>query len=338
MANAEHVKILRSGGSKWNEWRALSNVARPDLKGLDFKTLDPNGVELIDVNLAGADLSGVVINEPVSWCIGGFFGGVVLWDADLRGANLSNADLRHAELDGADLSGAIMDRTNLAHARLGQTILARVDLSTVIGLAEVDHTKPSSIGLDTVLLSRGTIPSEFLRGCGYDPIVQPLLLGDRRVLTEQAYAAAEGTAIRLQSCFISYSDNDKAIADRLQEALNARGVDYWYAPMHGVWGRELASQIDAEISARDRVVLLCSASSLESRWVRWEIDRSIQAEVQRGRCVLFPLMLDDSLLNWNDPRGSRLLEVLAGDFRGQVSDSAFASAIERLCIGLRTSK
>ncbi|MSQ05848.1 MAG: toll/interleukin-1 receptor domain-containing protein [Dehalococcoidia bacterium] len=132
------------------------------------------------------------------------------------------------------------------------------------------------------------------------------------------------------------SSKDQAFVDRLQAALNNKGEDYLYAPEHGRWGEELEGQIDREIRIRDRLILVCSAASLhESAWVQKEIDYALQEEERRKKRVIFPIMLDDSLLKWGDPRGKHMLKVLAGDFRKARTGQAFEIKLEKLLAGLR---
>src|SRR5205809_410068 len=128
MANEEHLKILKEGVEAWNRWRQGNEVI-PDLIGAD----------LIGANLSRANLNG----------------------ADLRSADLSSANLQYANLHQAKLSGA-----NLENALASHTKFPDCDLSEVKGLDLVNHTGPSTIGIDTIYASKGKIPASFLRGCG----------------------------------------------------------------------------------------------------------------------------------------------------------------------------
>ena len=217
-------------------------------------------------------------------------------------------------------------------------MFSNVDLSRTRGLGRVLHRGPSSIGLDTMLQSGGKIPGGFLRGCGYDPVIQQILTGNNKSKTDAFYEwfSRSGGPLKLQNCFISYSSKDKGFVHRLQKALNERGVDYWYAPEHGRWGEKLTAQIDRQISVRDRVLLVCSRESLhDSDWVQWEIERTLSEETKRRKTMIFPIMLDGALLNWEHPRATRIREVLAGDFRQATRGPAFEVALERLMKGLQ---
>jgi uncharacterized protein YjbI with pentapeptide repeats len=128
MANQEQLEILKQGVQAWNQWRqGYPDIIRPDLRNAD---------------LTGADLSYAHLN------------GADLWEADLRSANLTGATLSDATLTGADLKEAIV----------GWTIFVGVDLSKVKNLETVMHGGPSSIGIDTIYRSGGTIPEAFLKG------------------------------------------------------------------------------------------------------------------------------------------------------------------------------
>jgi hypothetical protein len=116
-------------------------------------------------------------------------------------------DLSEANLSGADLSGA----------RLRETTFANTTLNNVQGLDACVHRGPSSIDYRTIAKS-GPLPLVFLRGCGLpDEFIDylPSLLNQ---------------AIQFYSCFISYSTQDQAFAERLYADLQNKNVRCWFAP------------------------------------------------------------------------------------------------------------
>src|SRR3984893_11818924 len=88
--------------------------------------------------------------------------------ADLNAARLSEADLTGADLSGANRSRAgilstiirraLMDGANFEAATVASTIFGDVDLSSRLGLDSVHHLRPSTLGVDSIIHSKGKIP------------------------------------------------------------------------------------------------------------------------------------------------------------------------------------
>ena len=217
--------------------------------------------------------------------------------ADLREADLSGANLRGTNLSGADLSGA-----NLSGATLLETILADLDLSSCKGLDSCVHHGPSIIDHRTLQRS-GPLPLVFLRGVGLpDNLIDylPSLLNQ---------------PIQFYSCFISYSSKDQAFAERLHADLQAKGVRCWFAPHDMQIGAKILDAIDEAIRLRDKVLLVLSEDAIASDWVEGEVTRALDEERERKRPLLFPIRLDDAVLETKEAwarllRGQRNI----GDF------------------------
>src|SRR6266568_1445122 len=175
MANQEHLDILKQGVETWNQWRKGHADLIADLSGAPLRDISLEEANLSFAQLSGADLIRANLSR-----------------ADLSRADLSRADLRAAGLDGADLSSAIVAWTSFGY----------LDLSAVKGLETVRHEAPSIIDIDTIIRSQGNIPEIFLRKAGVpDSIIEaiPSLIGSLK-------------PIDFYSCFISYSDKDRAFA------------------------------------------------------------------------------------------------------------------------------
>lgn len=169
MPNLEHLEILKQGVEAWNESRRLNPYTQPyftdaDLGGANFRHAELGRMNLSGANLGQANLIGAILN----------------------GSNLSGADLSHAMLQGATLTSVNLSHANLSHADLSYakiqspyprgadftnsywqgTTLAAADVSEAVGLENVTHQTPSTIGVNTLFMSAGKIPEAFLRGCG----------------------------------------------------------------------------------------------------------------------------------------------------------------------------
>jgi len=160
---------FEAGGEGWNAWREENPNVRVDLRRARLNDMDIQEANLQSADLREADL---FCAKLVSANLSG---------ANIVGAELRKADLRIADLFDANLSGAILWQArlilssiwetnlfeaDLSEARVGGTNFAKVDLSGVKGLEDVRHEGSSTIGIDTLQVSRGRIPEVFLRGCG----------------------------------------------------------------------------------------------------------------------------------------------------------------------------
>ena len=329
--NPKHVEIVRQGEEAINAWhhRHVGNRLElwgANLFGANLSKTDLSYADLSEANLAGANLAG----------------------ANLYRADLYEADLSHANLFGANLAGASLAQTRLVESHLaeailysalfaradlegcdfkganfGFTVLAGCDLSLVLGLGAVRHTVPSTIGLNTIVRSGGNIPEVFLRGAG---VPDSIITYTRSLVAEP---------IQFYTCFISYSAADQVFADRLYADLQARGVRCWLYAKDAVMGRRVWEDIDRSIRVYDKLVVICSQSSLTSPAVLDEIERSLSKEdaiarknAERMKAaepgveprlndpdVLFPIRIDDYVFEgWKHHRRGDVISRTIGDF------------------------
>ena len=307
------------------------------LIGADLTDANLTRADLGEANLDGADLSRAsLIGAKLSRAslIGAKLSNANLVSAELFGADLRGADLRRAHLGGADLRRAKLGDTNfsntgLNHADLTDALLfstrfADTDLSLTKGLESVVHDGPSSIGIDTLYDSGGSIPEVFLRGCG----VPDTFIAFARSLVV--------TAIDFYSCFISYSSKNQPFAEHLYSDLQSKGVRCWFAPEDLKIGEKIRGRIDESIRVHDKLLLVLSKYSVESEWVEKEVETAMEQERKQKRTVLFPVMLDNSVMKiesgWPaDIRRSRNI----GDFRKWKDHDAYQKAFNRLLRDLK---
>jgi TolB-like protein len=132
-------------------------------------------------------------------------------------------------------------------------------------------------------------------------------------MTDQPSASAKRTTV-----FLSYSRSDEAKARQLAAALEAAGYEVWWdALIEG--GAAYSLSIESALNSADAVLVLWSAKSVGSDWVR---DEAAQG---RERHRLVPLSLDGT----HPPLGFRQYQVIdLTHWRGR-KDSAEIGAIER---------
>ena len=337
-------EVVRNGGKAWNRWRKRHPSIRPDLSKLDLQKVDLSGADLTYSNLSGckmqnavlanaliadsdltnADLSGADLSNAGLYesdlinsnlCKAQLNSARLFW-SNLRGADLSYSDMRGVDLSGIDdMTGVIMTR-----AVVGWTIFGDLDLRDVEGLETVRHEAPSTIGIDTIFRSNGQIPKKFLVEAGVpEDFIEyvPSLLGK---------------PIEFYSCFISHSTKDKQFCDRLVQDLKATPIRTWYFQENAKWGEPMWGEIDCAISHFDKVIVVCSRSSLTSNPVLREIERALRREDQLARNVLFPIRIDDFIFSgWEHPRRPDVIQKIIGDFRNWKRDpSQYKSSLAKL--------
>lgn len=132
------------------------------------------------------------------------------------------------------------------------------------------------------------------------------------------------------SCFISYSSTDQALAERLYTDLQAHGVRCWYAPHDLEIGEPIVRGIDDAIRRQDAVLLVLSAAAVRSGWVEHEVVLTLTRERDEGRTLLFPIRLDNTVLEATAGWAVNLRARQIGDFRDWNQDDAYQQVFGRL--------
>ena len=157
---------------------------------------------------------------------------------------------------------------------------------------------------------------------------------------QELETAARALGVQLQS--VEVRDPypfDQAFAERLYADLQNKGVRCWYAPEDMKIGDEFRSRIDASIHLHDRLLLILSAHSLKSRWVQKEVETAFEKEEKDNRLVLFPIRLDDTVMQMDvgwaaDIRRQRHI----GNFTQWKEHDAYQQAFARLLRDLTSAQ
>jgi hypothetical protein len=324
VVDQEHVDRLRESVARWNLWRrggepfpdlsdaylSCANLSGANLSGAlsysDLSSADLSGADLRNAKLTRADLNSADLSSAD------------LGSVDLRGAYLRGTNLSEAKLSFANLSDAELSEANLSGAMLWETVLANIDLGVAIGLETCRHEGPSIIDFRTLTKSH-PLPLEFLRGVGLpDNVIDylPSLLSQ---------------PIQYYSCFISYSSKDDDFAKRIHADLQSSGVRCWFAPHDLIIGGKILDEIDAAIRLRDKVLLILSEHSIGSDWVEDEVKTAYEEERTRKQTTLFPIRLDDAVMETKEAWAAKLrADRNIGDFRQWKDHDRYREVFERV--------
>jgi uncharacterized protein YjbI with pentapeptide repeats len=306
-----------------------ANLMAANLRRTDLREANLHEANLFEADLRGANLWGANLQ-------GANFRRASLQRANLQRANLVNANLWDAGLQRSLLLGTIFSdtnfrNTNFSSAGLGGTIFSDCDLSQAIGLSEVIHHGPSTLGVDTIFQSCGNIPDHFLRQAG---VPNNLI---------EAIPTLRGDPSEYYSCFVSYSAKNQDIADCLKKDLQQQGVRCWLASENIKSGKKVRHELDKTIKIQDMLILILSEAAIESFWVENEVRAAFERErVRKSTCndaqVLFPITVDNAIFTTKKAWAEMLRSTKnICDFRAWQDSTLYKVAVERLVKDLKNS-
>jgi uncharacterized protein YjbI with pentapeptide repeats len=319
MADSEHLAKIKAGVEAWNDWRKANPGIVPDLRNADLGAAELSGADLSRAKLRRAYLRKSSLK------------GTNLQRANLQGANirradLSGADFRWAHFGGTDLSRANLSGADLTEAIIYHTTFGDNDLSDVKGLDAARHKGPSTIGIDTIYRSKGEVPESFLRGCG---------VPDEFIARAKSLATGPS---EFYSCFISYSSKDDAFATELHATLQAQHVRCWKDSEDLKIGDSFQDVIGSAIWLHDKLLLVLSENSINSSWVEWEVRKALKKEQEQSSTVLFPVRLDDAVMEAPYAWAAEVRKRHIGDFRSRNDHDSFQKSLDRLLRDLKSQE
>jgi len=197
------------------------------------------------------------------------------------------------------------------------------NLTAARGLEDCYHLAPSVIDHQTIAKS-WPVPLVFLRGCGLpETLIEylPSLLSQ---------------PLQFYSCFISYSTDDQDFADRLYADLQIKGVRCWFAPEDLKIGERFRQRIDEAIRLHDKLLLILSEQSVQSDWVREEVESCLEREWREKRLVLFPVRVDNVIMDTSEAWAASIRRQRhIGDFREWKRHDLYQDGLQRLLRDLR---
>jgi uncharacterized protein YjbI with pentapeptide repeats len=310
-----------------------ANLRGADLGEADLRGADLSGATFIGASLRQANLSRVDLGDADLATVR--LDDVNLTGSNLKGARLREANLVRAGLADADLTGADLRGANLGGALLRNTHLVGVDLSPFCDASPaIEHAGPSNVDHRAVALS--------VRIANLDVFLQRTGMPTSFVIEMVKWArTSEEYGSMMQTTFISYGGRDEAFARKLYEALHRNGVATFFFPEHAVPGKTLHGTMREGVNSFERVILICSKSSLRRPGVLNEIEETLRREAREGGAsYLIPIALDDYVFrSWkptNALTAQTVRDRVVGDFNGADKDDAkFDAGVLRLLIALK---
>ncbi|MDQ4025349.1 MAG: toll/interleukin-1 receptor domain-containing protein [Actinomycetota bacterium] len=301
----------------------------------DFSSAILTGARFEHTDLVGANLYGAALS-------GATFFRAALTNVDLRAADCNEAMFLGVPCQGADLRWAKfvfsvfanVDSTGARfdHTRVAGVSFCNVDIGSFCEATSMVHGSPSFVDAQTVMQSyRHPRLKSFMIDCGVPELFAEYMIDCARALGEDALREL------MQSTFISYGGPDEAFSRRLYDALRAHGVVVFFFPETARVGERIGDEVFNALQRHDRMILVCSRTSLDRPGVLNEIQETLDREARDGGATyLIPVMLDSYLLEeWSEKQpvlAKRVKSRVAADFR---DSGSFDAALARLLAALR---
>lgn len=93
--------------------------------------------------------------------------------------------------------------------------------------------------------------------------------------------------------FISYSHDDSDFVDKLAMQLVQRKVYVWLDRWELRVGDSLITRIESAITTASALLVILSASSVDSPWCRAEINAGLMRELKERKIVVLPIVIED---------------------------------------------
>lgn len=123
--------------------------------------------------------------------------------------------------------------------------------------------------------------------------IGPLLNSMRAVRSLLMTILEDIEASMLQSIFLCHASADKPVVRRIAESLIKRGSTVWLDEAEILVGDSLIEKIQAGIENSDFLGVVLSPRSVESIWVKKEVEAALTQEIDAGRVKVLPILIED---------------------------------------------
>jgi len=97
----------------------------------------------------------------------------------------------------------------------------------------------------------------------------------------------------MQKIFLSHNSKDKPFVRQLAADLRTFGFESWIDEAEIAYGQSLIQTIVTSIEAVSLVIVVISKNSVDSEWVKKELDMSLLLEIEERKNFVIPLIIDD---------------------------------------------
>ena len=93
--------------------------------------------------------------------------------------------------------------------------------------------------------------------------------------------------------FLSHSSHDKAFVRQLSADLTKAGVGIWLDEQRILVGDSIVEKVGQGLVESDFFIIVLSEASVESEWVKKELNRALLSEIEKRRVIVLPAKLNN---------------------------------------------
>lgn len=94
----------------------------------------------------------------------------------------------------------------------------------------------------------------------------------------------------MSTLFLSHSRKDKAFVEKLAQDLNSLGIGVWFDKWEILAGDSIIDKISDGIQSNDYLAIILSPNSVNSPWVKKELNAAMMNEIDRRKVVVIPIL------------------------------------------------
>lgn len=109
-------------------------------------------------------------------------------------------------------------------------------------------------------------------------------------ITICAVSGSGGMEIYMINVFISHNCKDKPMARKIAKELSKYGIKPWIDESEIKLGDSLIEKIRAGLDRMDFLIALVSKDSVQSEWVKKELDIAMNSEIEGRKVIIVPIL------------------------------------------------
>jgi hypothetical protein len=124
-----------------------------------------------------------------------------------------------------------------------------------------------------------------------------LMLNSARTKVDSSIGLPVAAQMNPSKLFLSHSSRDKRFVRRLAKDLVSRGISVWVDEAEIKVGDSLIEKLREGIDQVDYVAVILSRASIQSEWVRREVDIAMNQEIAHRKVKVLPILIESLTLN-----------------------------------------